>query len=423
MSSCPHINLADPDNYVGGVPFEWLRELRAEQPVFWQAYPEFNTGGYWAITKHKDIDFISKSPLLFSSAERTCMLREIEEEQMPLQRLILINMDPPDHIQHRRIIRKAFVPKVVDSYHERFKQVAKEIVDRVAEKGRCEFVEEVAAELPLIAICELMAVPLEHRHKIFEWTNTMIGSDDPDLATTEDDAQIAMMELFAFGQQMAQDYEKSKERGEDGSYIMSALLDGIDGEKLSHDEFSSFFLILLIAGNETTRTVTSHGMRLLMDHPEQLQELVDDPSGIPNAVEEMLRYHTAVVAFRRTAMEDVTLPSGHPVKKGDDVVMFYHSANRDEEVFEDPETFDINRQDREDVRNKHRAFGIGEHFCLGSHLARLELQVIFEEIIPRMRNPRLAGEISWLRSNFINGIKEMHVEFDPEPAAAQQKSA
>ncbi len=414
MSACPHINLADPDNYVGGVPFEWLKQLRAEQPVFWQETEVFATGGYWAITKHKDVDFISKHPLLFSSAERTCMLQDIDEEQLPLQQMILINMDPPNHIQHRRIIRKAFVPKVVDSYHERFKQVAKDIVDRVASKGRCEFVQDVAAELPLIAICELMGVPIEHRHKIFDWTNTMIGGDDPDLTTTEEDARNAMMELFMFGHQMATDYEANKAKGIEGAYIMSALLDGIDGEKLSHEEFSSFFLILLIAGNETTRTVTAHGMRLLMDNPDQLQQLIDNPAMIPNAMEEILRYHTAVVAFRRTATEDVDLPSGHTIKKGDNVVLFYHSASRDEEVFSDPETFDITRQEREDVKNKHRAFGIGEHFCLGSHLARLELQVIFEEIVPRLKNPKLDQPINWLRSNFINGIKEMHITFDPE---------
>lgn len=416
MSACPHINLADPDNYVGGVPFEWLKELRAEQPVFWQATEAFKTGGYWAITKHKDLDFISKNPLLFSSFERTCMLQDIEPDQLAMQQSTLINMDPPDHIQHRRIIRKAFVPKVVDSYHARFKEIAKDIVDRVASKGKCEFVEEVAAELPLIAICELMGVPIEHRHRIFEWTNTMIGSDDPDLATTAEDAQNAMMELFMFGQQMANDYETGKAQGIEGSYIMSALLDGVDddGEKLSADEFSTFFLILLVAGNETTRTVTSHGMRLLMDNPDQLQQLIDHPEMIPNAMEEVLRFHTAVVAFRRTATEDTKLPSGHTVKKGDNVVLYYHSASRDEEVFSDSETFDIRRQEREDVKNKHRAFGIGEHFCLGSHLARLELQVIFEEIIPRLKNPKLDQPINWLRSNFINGIKEMHITFDPE---------
>lgn len=328
--------------------------------------------------------------------------------------MILINMDPPDHIKHRRIVRNAFTPKVVDSYHQRFKVIAKEIIDQVASNGRCEFIQDVAAELPLIAICELMAVPLDRRKDVFEWTNVMIGSEDPDLSTSEEDGQTAMAELFAFGHQLATDYLEGKAVGENTGYLMSALLDGIEGEKLNEVEFSTFFLILLVAGNETTRTVTAQGMRLLMEHPDALQQLVDNPDLIPDAIEEILRYHTAVVSFRRTVMEDAELPSGHTVKKGDNVVLFYHSASRDEEIFSDPESFDITRAQREDVRNKHRAFGIGEHFCLGSHLARLELQVIFEEIVPRLRNPRLVQPINWLRSNFINGIKEMHIEFDAE---------
>ncbi len=412
MSQCPHINLADPDSYIGGVPFEWLRELREKEPVFWQVEPQFAEGGYWAITKHKDLDYVSKNPAIFSSAERTCLMKDMAPEQLELNRMILINMDPPDHIKHRRIVRNAFTPKVVDSYHERFKVIAKHIIDQIADQGRCEFVQDVAAELPLIAICELMAVPLDRRKDVFEWTNIMIGSEDPDLSTSEEDGQMAMAELFALGHQLATDYLEGKAVAENTGYLMSALLDGIEGEKLNEVEFSTFFLILLVAGNETTRTVTAQGMRLLMEHPDALQQLIDKPDLIPDAIEEMLRYHTAVVSFRRTVMEDAQLPSGHTVKKGDNVVLFYHSASRDEEVFDDPDTFDITRAQREDVRNKHRAFGIGEHFCLGSHLARLELQVIFEEIIPRLRNPRLAQPVSWLRSNFINGIKEMHIEFD-----------
>ncbi|MFK8018729.1 MAG: cytochrome P450 [Pseudomonadales bacterium] len=413
MSQCPHINLASPDNYIGGVPFEWLRELRQKEPVFWQEEPQFDTGGYWAITKHADLDFISKHPLIFSSAERTCMMRDMPEESLALNRMILINMDPPDHIKHRRIVRNAFTPKVVDSYHERFKAIAKDIVDRVADAGHCEFVQDIAAELPLIAICELMAVPLDQRKKVFELTNIMIGADDPDLSTDDSDGQNAMIELFTLGHQLATDYTSGKSVGANTGYLMSALLDGIDGEKLNEEEFSTFFLILLVAGNETTRTVTSQGMRLLMENPDALDALIEDPTKIPNAIEEILRYHTAVVSFRRTVMEDTTLPSGYDVKKGDNVVLYYHSASRDEAIFTDPETFDISRPEREDVRNKHRAFGIGEHFCLGSHLARLELLVIFEEIIPRMRNPKLTAPVSWLRSNFINGIKEMHISFDP----------
>ena len=235
----------------------------------------------------------------------------------------------------------------------------------MAHKGYCEFVEDVAAELPLIAICELMGVPVEHRHKIFEWTNTMIGGDDPDLSTTEEDARNAMVELFAFGAQMAAEHEAGRAKGIEGSYY-ECLLDGTDtdGEKLTNDEFSFFFLILLVAGNETTRTVTAHGMRLLMDNPDQLATLLDNPALIPNAMEEVLRYHTAVVGFRRTATEDVELPSGHLVKKGDNVVLFYHSANRDEEIFNNADVFDIHRQRREDIKSKHRAFGLANTSAL-----------------------------------------------------------
>ncbi len=415
MTACPHINLADHDSYVGGVPFHWLKELRAEQPVFWQASSVLEQGGYWAITTHQDLDFVSKNPTIFSSAERTCYLHDMKSaEDLELQRSNLINMDPPDHIQHRRIIRKAFTPKAVDHYHQRFQEIAKGIVDRVAKKGECEFVGEVASELPLIAICELVGVPLEHRHNIFTWTNTMIGNEDPDMAASEDDARNAMINLFMLGQEVAREHEALLAKGIDRSPIMTSLLEGVDGKRLSPDEFSNFFLVLLIAGNETTRTVTTHGMRLLMENPDQLQALIDDPSAIPAAMEEVLRYNTAVIAFRRTAMGDCALPSGHKISKGDNVVLYYHSANRDEAIFDDGERFDVTRQQHEDVRNKHRAFGVGEHFCLGSHLARLELQIIFEEVLPRLRNPRLAQPISWLRSNFINGIKAMHITFDPE---------
>jgi cholest-4-en-3-one 26-monooxygenase len=194
--------------------------------------------------------------------------------------------------------------------------------------------------------------------------------------------------------------------------IVNVLLTGtVDEEPLSDDDFCNFFLLLVVAGNETTRTVTSHGMRLLMEHPEQYQQLVDNPAGIEDAIEEFLRYSPAVIAFRRTAMEDVEV-GGQQIRKGDKIQMYYAAANADEDVFAEPDVFDITRGQREDVRNEHRAFGVGQHFCMGSHLARLELRVIFEEILRRIRNPRLDGEIKWLRSNFINGIKSMPIAFD-----------
>ena len=194
--------------------------------------------------------------------------------------------------------------------------------------------------------------------------------------------------------------------------LASALYHGkVDGESLNPLQYNYFFLILMVAGNETTRTLTSNGMRLLMEHPQQYQQLVDNPELLEGAIEEFLRYDPAVIAFRRTAMKDVEV-GGQLIRKGDKIEMFYAAANADEAVFSDGDTFDITRAQREDVKNNHRAFGVGEHFCMGSHLARLELKVIFEEILLHIRNPRLTGEINWLRSNFIHGIKKMPIEFD-----------
>jgi cholest-4-en-3-one 26-monooxygenase len=406
MTGCPHIDLTDPDTYQGDVPREVFRFLRQEAPVYWHEDPQQGVG-FWAVTRHQDLDFVSKNPQLFSSAEKSCLLNESDPERLALLRLQLINMDPPDHLKYRRLVRNAFTPRKVDSYEPRFREIARDIVARAVEGGRCEFVQDIASELPLIAICELMGVPLEKRQRLFELTNIMLGMDDPELTTTEEDGTLAMMEMFFLAQELAEQHRSNPQDD-----IVNVLLNGtVEDEPLTDEEFCHFFLLLIVAGNETTRTVTSHGMRLLMEHPEQYRLLVDNPELLEGAIEEFLRFNPAVIAFRRTAMEDVAL-GGQQIRKGDKVQMYYAAASSDEDVFEDGDTFDITRAQREDVKNKHRAFGIGEHFCMGSHLARLELKVIFEEIIARIRNPRLDGEINWLRSNFIHGIKSMPIAFD-----------
>lgn len=406
MSGCPHFDLTAPETYQGGVPRDIFRYLRNEQPVYWHEDPEQGVG-FWAITRHKDLDFISKNPLLFSSAEKTCMLHESEPDRLPMMRQLLINMDPPQHLKYRRLVRNAFTPKKVDSYEARFREIAREILDRAVVGGECEFVEDIAAELPLVAICELMGVPLDKRKRLFELTNIMIGSNDPELTTSQADGEMAMAEMFFLAHDLA-----AQHRIEPKDDIVNVLLNGtVEDEPLTDEEFCQFFLLLIVAGNETTRTVTSQGMRLLMEHPEQYQLLVDTPELLEGAIEEFLRYDPAVIAFRRTAMQDVDV-GGQLVRKGDKIQLYYPAANSDEEVFADGDTFDITRAQREDVKNNHRAFGVGEHFCMGSHLARLELKVIFEEILRRIRNPRLKGEINWLRSNFIHGIKQMPIQFD-----------
>jgi cytochrome P450 len=406
MSGCPHIDLTAPETYRGDVPREVFRYLRDQAPVYWHEDPQQGVG-FWAVTRHADLDFVSKNPQLFSSSEKSCLLNESDPEMLALLRLQLINMDPPDHLKYRRLVRNAFTPKKVDSYESRFREIAHDIVSRAVEGGRCEFVTDIASELPLIAICELMGVPLDKRQRLFELTNIMMGMDDPELTTTEEDGTLAMMEMFFLAQELAQQHRSNPQDD-----IVNVLLNGtVEDEPLTDEEFCHFFLLLIVAGNETTRTVTAQGMRLLMEHPEQYQQLIDSPELLEGAIEEFLRFNPAVIAFRRTAMDDVEL-GGQQISKGDKVQLYYAAASSDESVFEDADTFDVTRAQREDIRNKHRAFGIGEHFCMGSHLARLELKVIFEEILKHIRNPEFDGEINWLRSNFIHGIKSMPIAFD-----------
>ena len=407
MSQCPHINLTDPDTFAGGHPRDVYSYLRQQEPLHWHEDPAQGVG-FWTVTRREDLDYISKHPELFSSEARTCMLHEPEnDEELLLMRTQMINMDPPRHLKYRRLVRSAFTPRKVDSYEARFREIARDIVDRAVAGGRCEFVEDIAAELPLIAICELMGVPLEKRRRLFELTNIMLGMDDPELTTSREDGVNAMAEMFMMGMEIAASHRENPKDD-----IVNTLLNGtVEDEPLSEEDFCHFFLLLIVAGNETTRTVTSQGMRLLMEHPEQYRMLVDRPELIEDAIEEFLRFSPAVIAFRRTAMADLEL-HGQQVRKGDKIQMYYAAASADETVFEDPDRFDITRAAREDLRNEHRAFGVGQHFCLGSHLARLELRVIFEAIVERIRNPRLDGDISWLRSNFINGIKRMPIAFE-----------
>jgi len=406
MSKCPFVDLSDPDLHRGGVPADLYRDLR-EARVVRVEHPMKGGEGFWAFFRQVDVDRISKNPALFSSALKGSFMNDMPEDQLPLMRTMILNMDPPEHVKYRRIVRNAFTPSKVDSYEPRFRAVVREAIDRIVARGECEFVTDVACVLPLIAICEILGVPIEDRTKFFDWTNTMLGADDPDLNLSELDAQMAAAELYMYA-----DKVMARHRDDPQDDIVGALLRGsVGGEKLNDDEFRNFMMLLIVAGNETTRTMTSQGMRLLMEHPDQYRMLVEDPSLIPDAVEEILRFNPAVINFRRTVTE-ATEVGGQALAPGDKVVMFYQACSRDEDLFENPDCFDVTRPRREDVKNNHRAFGIGEHFCLGSHLARLQLNIVFEELTRRVRNPRLNGDIKWLRSNFIHGIKEMPIVFD-----------
>ncbi len=431
--SLSHIDLTNPDNFLDGAPHKWFTEIRKEDPVHWH---EGSTGAaFWCVTKWEDLRHVSRNPMLFSSQRRGTNMPNPRMEEMMRERAeqggmagpmsemarqaqdggaggfpIMLMMDPPRHVKFRRLVQRSFTPRYVEGLEPHIRELARTIVDGVIEKGECEFVTEVAADLPLQVICEMMGVPEEDRQEIFEISNRMIGFDDPELGQNQAEQAMASMGMFAKAMKVAELYRDNPQEN-----LTSHLLHReADGEKLSEVEYSAFFLLLCVAGNETTRTVTSNGMRLLIEHPDQLQRLVDDPSLIASAVEEILRFEPAVHHFRRTATQDTEI-RGRKIKENDPVIIWYPSANRDEEIFENPDRFDVSRHP-----NEHLSFGIGEHFCLGASLARLELNAIFDEIVPRLRNPEFAGPVRRLRSNFINGVKEMRIRFDPGARSARK---
>jgi cholest-4-en-3-one 26-monooxygenase len=396
------LGLCDPDVYErGGVPHGVFTRLRAEAPVFWHSRPE--GGGFWAITRYRDVERISLDPKSFSSSDGV-MLRDWSRDELEMMYAQLINMDPPRHSKYRRIVNHGFTPKMLRNLEQHIRDIARTIVDAVAPKGEVDFVTEVAAELPLQVILEMMGVPLEDRHKVFDWSNTMIGFDDPEYGGGVETGKIAAMELYSYANQLAAE-RKAKPQEDLVSVLMHA---NVDGEALNETEFDQFFLLLAVAGNETTRNLISGGMLALMEHPAELARLQTDPALLTTAIDEMLRWVTPVNYFRRTAMHDTEV-RGQKVRAGEKVVMYYASANRDEEIFPDAQRFDVGR-----TPNEHLAFGFGPHFCLGSHLARLEIRVMFEEILRRLPDIQLAGPVQRLRSNFINGIKHMPVRFTPE---------
>ncbi len=408
------VDLSDPDAFNDGFPHEYFTFLRREHPVVW--HPETagtsrqgSAGpGFYAVTRHADVIQVSKNPQLFSSWLGGTNIPDADEEQLNGLRLIMLNMDPPQHVKFRRLVRSGFTPKKIAQLRQDVRALAAHIVGKVADRGTCDFVEDLACELPLQVLAELLGIPQQDRFKVFDWSNQLIGFDDPEFQTSPEQGKLASAQMWAYANELAQDRIRNPQDD-----LVSKLIRGeVDGERLTEMEFDSFFLLLAVAGNETTRNLTTQGMLALFEHPDQYERLKNDLSLMPTAVEEMLRWSPAVIYFRRTVTEDTEL-GGVPLKRGDKVAVYYPSANRDESVFEDPFRFDVGRKP-----NPHLAFGIGEHFCLGSHLARMELQLIFQEILTRLPDMRLDGPVRRLRSNFIDGIKEMPVRFTPEPARA-----
>lgn len=396
------VDLYDPDVFVRGVPHEDLTWLRNNAPIHFHHEP--GGPGFYAITKYDDVCTISKDPGTYSSARGGTNIQDYAPGDLSLIRLMMLNMDPPQHAKFRRLVQRGFTPRMVSLLEPKIRASAKMLVDRIAKQGECEFVTAIAAELPLLVIADLIGVPHEDRHKIFDWSNQLIGFDDPEFQNSMEDARMAAAGIWGFANNLAQ-----QRKGGDGDDLVSVLMRAeVDGSELSIMEFDAFFLLLSVAGNETTRNLISGGMQALMDHPEQRQRLLDDPSLIPSAVEEMLRWVTPVMYFRRTVTGDTEL-RGVKLRENDKVCVYYCSANRDEEHFQNPQTFDVGR-----TPNEHIAFGVGEHFCMGASLARLEIRIMFEELLSRLPDMELVAPPRRLRSNFINGIKEMRVRYTPE---------
>ncbi len=396
------VDLSDSRTYVPGVPHQYLAELRRHDPVHWQE--EANGPGFWAVTKYDDCVTVNRDVERFSSHRRGSMPFELKDEDIEQQRLMMVNMDPPLHTRYRRLVNKGFTPRMVRDLEERIHRTADRIIDAVCERGEADFVTEVSAELPLQVIAELLGVPQDDRHAMFNWSNRMVGNEDPEYGITEEDAMTAAVELYGYASELF-----AKKRVDPRGDLMSALTQvEIDGERLSDMELELFFLLLTVAGNETTRNLMSGAMHAFFQHPDQWRRLLDDRSLLPTAVEEMLRFVTPVMNFRRTATCALEL-RGVPVAENDKIVFFHASANRDEDVFDHPDVLDVGRDP-----NPHIAFGGGgPHFCLGANLARMEIAVMYEHLLDRLPDLHQAGEVQRLQSQFINGVKHLPVAFTP----------
>lgn len=406
------VDLVDLDRFAGPEAWGMLDTLRTEAPVFWQR--ETDGGhGFWAVTKHADICEVDKDPETYTSTNFV-NLEEVDPEQQEARRSIL-EMDGLRHRALRKLISREFSrPNLMKNYEELLRDITRATVDAALAKGEFDFVEDVSADFPIQVLARLLDVPQEKTGQLIDWGNEIIGFTDPEhakilISDPESEKYKHLpfrspvsQEVFDYGRELAAD-----RLGGDGTDLVSQLVNKIpeDGQAMTASEYDSYFLLLVVAGNETTRHTITHSMLALIEHPEQLAKLQADPSLIPDAVEEFLRWASPVYHFRRTATRDVEL-NGQQIKEGDKVVMWFASGNRDEDVFENPYDFDVTRKNID-----HVTFGKGSpHLCMGNNLARMEIRLMFEELIPRLASIELNGEVRRVRSNFVNGIKTLPVK-------------
>ncbi|HWU20432.1 MAG TPA: cytochrome P450 [Nocardioides sp.] len=410
----PGFDFTDPDVNWEAVPHERFRALRASAPVTWVeqrpgAYDGFapeSRNGYWAVTKHADVAAISRNSKAFSSAENGAIIRfpaGMTREMLELQRVMILNQDPPEHEVMRRIVSRGFTPRGIDALKDSLRERAVRIVQDAVASGGGNFVEEVAAELPLQAIADLIGVPQEDRKKLFHWSNSMLASEDPDYQGADNQEAAAEILMYAMG--MAAE-RKAEPRDDIITKLITVDLDDASGggRGLTDDEFGYFVIMLSVAGNETTRNAITHGMDAFLDNPEQWEIWKSERP--ETMVDEVVRWATPVTVFQRTALTDVEV-GDVPVKKGERVAMFYASANFDETVFDDPFSFDVRRDP-----NPHVGFGgHGAHYCLGANLARQEIWMIFNALADHAPDITRVAEPRRLRHGWINGIKELQVRY------------
>jgi len=403
------VDLADLEVFVRNEAWGMFDTLRREAPVHWNPESGGNRG-FWSITRFQDIEEVDKNAELFTS-ERFVNLEEPPEQYMDLRRSML-ETDGPRHRALRKLLMRDFSPATLRRYEDFLRGLAQVTVDTALQDDEFDFVDAVAADYPIAVLARLLDVPQEFTPQLISWGNEIVGATDPDYARVlldspeaEQYAHLpfrspASVEIFEYGRRLA-----AARRGGDGEDLVSKLINRVpeDGIPLSPTDFDNYFLLLVVAGNETTRQAISHSMKALMDHPDQLAYLRDNPDTSQVAIEELLRYASPVYHFRRTATRDVEL-HGQQIKAGDKVVVWFASGNRDESVYQDPYRLDLTRWP-----NDHMTFGKGAHSCLGSHLARLEIRIMFETLLPRLASIEQAGDIIRVRSNFVNGIKRFPV--------------
>ncbi|MEV4890152.1 cytochrome P450 [Nonomuraea sp. NPDC055795] len=388
------------------VPHDQFAYLRRNAPVYWHDVPDDT--GFWAVTRYHDVKAISRDAKTWSTELGTTFIRTQTPEFIEIAKLTLLNMDPPKQTRYRRLVSAGFTPKMIGKLAATVQARAERIADDVLERGgEVEFVTDVAEYLPLRMICDLIGVPESDHHLIFDWSNRMVGFQDPDFRTSPEDGEIAAAEIFAYCDALV-DERRTRPRED----ILTALVQAeVDGDRLTREEIDSFFVILCVAGNETTRNLISHAMKALIDHPAAYRELsagLGDDALWRSATEEFLRWGSSIHNFRRTATADTEI-SGRPIREGEKVVTFYASANHDEAVFPDAHLLDLRR-----TPNDHVTFGGGgPHFCLGANLARLQITCMIRELVRRFPAAAHTAPVRRMRSDFINGIKHMPIAFTP----------